>query len=74
MVEVESYKIKTQMAIANPEMMKTLFEEKPEEFQDYEEIEEIDLDDPNASYSEQAVDEMLNALGNFGFFIGSSDG
>lgn len=70
LVEIESYKIKTQIAIANPQMAKTIFEEdKPEEFLDYEEIEELDPDDPDASYSEESVDEMLNALKDFGFFV-----
>lgn len=73
MVEVESYKIKTQMMIANPEMAKALFEEKSDEFQEFEEIEEIDIADPDASYSDNAIDEMLSSLGNFGFFMEGMD-
>lgn len=75
LVEIESYKIKTQIAIANPQMAKSIFEEeKSDEFEDYEEIEELDVDDPNASYSDESVDEMLNALADFGFYVEEIDG
>lgn len=70
LVEIESYKIKTQIAIANPQIAKTIFEEKDsEEFYDYEEVEKLDVDDPNASYSDETVDEMLSALKDFGFYV-----
>lgn len=66
--ETEAYKIRTQLMIAHPELAKNLFEEEDE--LDYEEIEELDPEDPNASYSNEAVDEMLSSLQNLGFFVG----
>ena len=73
--EIESYKLKTQFAIANPQMAKALFEEKDdEEFPDYQEIETLDASDPSASYSEESIDEMLDYLKDFGFYVGDGDG
>jgi chemotaxis regulatin CheY-phosphate phosphatase CheZ len=71
MAEMESYKIKTQLMIAHPELAKDIFDEEEERF---EELEQLDPDDPNASFSQETVDDMLNSLKDFGFYVSDTDG
>lgn len=73
MAETEAYKIKTQLMIAHPELAKDIMKEGDDDEFDYEELEELDLDDPSASHSPETIDQMLGSLRNLGFFVGDID-
>lgn len=74
--EMESYRFKSQMVIAHPEMAEKIFkEEQEDDFMDgVEEIEELDVKDPEAAYSENGLDKMLGSLKDFGFYVENMNG
>jgi len=74
--EMESYRFKSQMVIAHPEMADKIFkEEQEDDFMDgVEEIEELDVKDPEAAYSENGLDKMLGSLKDFGFYVEDING
>ena len=75
-IEMESYRFKSQMVIAHPEMADKIFKEEHEDdiMEGIEEVEELNVEDPEAAYSEGGIDKMLGSLKDFGFYVEDIDG